>query len=116
MNGQNEQLEKRKVGIGTLSLVLSVFAFLFLVSHKEDPSLGDRIVSALGFAPWSGGTAKFHNTILYSIPIIALAAILGFRYPKDFGAHIGRNMAILCGIFVIILAAFAIKLGVFTFH
>ncbi len=99
----------KKIGFGSLSFLLSLLWFVLNLGGRGRPAIGDSVLLALGIDPWSAGTARLHYTIFYSIPLVLLSAALGFRFPTDLGAAIGRNAAILIGLLTVFFGLFALR-------
>ena len=58
-------MEKRKIGIGSISLLLVIFAFFWAFSIGGF-CLGDKTLSLLKIPTWSNGTTGTHYTVFYT--------------------------------------------------
>jgi len=101
-DGQN-----KKVGVGSISLLLIMFGILFSFSWKNSEALGDTILRFLGLSPWSNGDTGTHYTIIYSLFFFIPALILGHKYKSNFGAILGRNLSLIMLIPGILLVFYA---------
>jgi len=94
------RMVKRKIGIGSISILLFVIGFLFIATFKNGICVGDNILSCIGLKPWSNGNQGTHYTIFYSLLFFVPSLIIGYRFKENFGSKIGK---ILSAIMVIII-------------
>ena len=87
--------QNKKIGLGSISLLLLMFGILFSFSWKNTEALGDTILRFLGLSPWSNGETGTHYTIIYSLIFFIPALILGHKYNSNFGAKLGRNLSLI---------------------
>ena len=59
-------MKKRKIGIGTTSLVLFIIGSLFAFTFNK-VCIGDNILNYIGLKSWSNGNQGTHYTIFYSL-------------------------------------------------
>jgi len=87
---------KKKLGIGSLALLLSIIAiFLSLTFHHNGVCYGDQIINFLGLKAWSNGSSGTHYTIFYMLIFFAISIVLGYKYESNFGAKSGRVLSIV---------------------
>ena len=87
---------KKKLGIGTLALLLSIIGiFLSLTFHHNGVCYGDQIINFLGLKAWSNGSSGTHYTIFYMLIFFAISIVLGYKYESNFGAKSGRVLSIV---------------------
>ena len=55
----------KKIGFGSLSLLLCVMGILFAFSFGNKGCYGDIILKCIGIKPWSNGSSGIHYTIFY---------------------------------------------------
>lgn len=87
-----------KLGLGSLSLFLCIFSFIFSFIRIDGISLGDTILSFLGLSI---------SPVFISLIIFFISTFLGYRYKNDLLAKIGiKASMILCiySIFILILS------------
>ena len=65
----------KKIGLGSLSILLWVFGILFSFTFGNQGALGDRLLEAIGLSAWSNGDTGIHYTILYSYLFSLLCAL-----------------------------------------
>ena len=57
---------RKKIGIGTASLLLDLFGLAWCVSYNTF-CLGDTILNRIGLIAWSNGNGGSHLAIIYSL-------------------------------------------------
>ncbi|OAB26243.1 hypothetical protein [Paenibacillus macquariensis] len=82
------------------------FGLLFSISFGNRVSFGDSILRFLGLNPWSNGDTGLHYTVLYSLIFYILALILGYKFKNDLGAKLGRALALIT-IIILLITLFA---------
>lgn len=97
------QLSK-KIGLGSLSLLLSVLAIVFLSSFGRNVCFGDSILNYLGLKAWSNGSHGFHITIFYSLIFFIPALALGHKFNTDLGAVSGKKISLFACITIVLLS------------
>lgn len=97
-----------KIGFGSLSLLLFICGILFSLSFSNGVSFGDNIIRFFGLKPWSNGNSGVHYTIYYSLVFHIAALILGYKFKHDFGAKLGRTLALITVIFTLISVIFIV--------
>lgn len=95
-----------KIGLGTLSLLLSVIGVLFVFSFKNSPSIGDRILTFIGLKTWSTNGKGTHYTVFYSLIFFLPSGILAFKNKKDIGAKVGGVIATILIMFILFMTTF----------
>ncbi|WP_342543565.1 hypothetical protein MHH33_08570 [Paenisporosarcina sp. FSL H8-0542] len=94
----------KKIGLGSISLLLFIIGILFSISFGNRESYGDGLLRFLGLNPWSNGDNGLHYTIFYSLIFYIPALILGYKFKNDFGAKLGKNLSLSLIILILILA------------
>lgn len=87
-----------KLGLGSLSLFLCIFSFIFSFIRIDGISLGYTILSFLGLSI---------SPVFISLILFFISTFLGYRYKNDLLAKIGMKVSmILCiySIFILILS------------
>jgi len=104
---------KKKIGYGSLSSVLFLFAIIFSFTLNSY-TLGDSILALLNLKSWSSNTNGFHYTIIYSGILIIISLAIGNKFPTDIGSiHIPRTKGkkiIFCFITVIVMFLIVLNL------
>ncbi|MGO1580240.1 MAG: hypothetical protein ACTHWZ_02375 [Peptoniphilaceae bacterium] len=86
---------KRKIGLGSLSIVLLVIFIITSISIKGY-CIGDSILESLGFQAWSkSGRQGIHYTVLYSLIFLILSIFIGRKYEEDFLAELGMKISLV---------------------
>lgn len=96
------QISKR-IGLGSLSLLLSIMGVLFLFSFENKDCFGDIILNLIGLNAWSNGIYGFHYTIFYSLIFFIPAFVLGHKFNTDLGAVSGTKMSLIACIIIALL-------------
>ena len=73
---------KKKLGIGSLSLLLVALALLWScnIALYDNFCLGDYLLGLVNLPSWSNGTSGMHYTVWYSLVLLIPAFILGKKY------------------------------------
>ena len=77
-------MKKRKIGIGTTSLVLFIIGSLFAFTFNK-VCIGDNILNYIGLKSWSNGNQGTHYTIFYSLLFYIPSLIIGYKFNDNFG-------------------------------
>ena len=96
---------RKKLGIGTFSISLIIFGFIFGYS-RQGICLGDNILKNLGISSWSNGTTGIHYTTLYSMVFFIAAFVMALKGKNDYGARIGLFVSMAVVIFTIVSALY----------
>ncbi len=96
-----EKIVSKKLGIGSLSLIISIFTMIFQFSAIGDKYIGAYILDALGIS--------FPYTIV-SISLAILSIFIGYKYKDDLyakqGLKLGIIFLVICAVLTIISAIF----------
>lgn len=87
-------MEKKKIGIGSISLLLVIIAFFWAFSIKGF-CLGDNILSFFKIPNWSNGTSGTHYTIFYSFIFLIPSLLIALKFKNDLFAKIGKWLSII---------------------
>lgn len=85
-------MEKKKIGIGSLSLLLFVVGCLFSFTFYN-LTIGDNILTYIGLKAWSNSNSGTHYTIFYSLLFFIPSLILGYKFNEDFGSKVGKILS-----------------------
>jgi uncharacterized membrane protein YhaH (DUF805 family) len=102
MVSKMDQISK-KIGLGSLSLLLSILGILFLMSFGKEYCFGDSMLNLLGLKAWSNGAYGFHITIFYSLIFFIPALALGHKFNTDLGAVAGKKISLIACIIIALL-------------
>ena len=80
---------RKKIGIGTASLLLDLFGLAWCVSYNAF-CLGDTILNHIGLKAWSNGKSGSHLAIIYSLIFFVPALVLSIKYEEHFGTKAGK--------------------------
>lgn len=97
----------KKIGIGSVSLLLFILGLLFSISFGEY-NFGDRILKSIGLSPWSNGDTGLHYTVFYSLIFYVGAFIVGLKFKNDRGAKTGRFLSLTVILLILFLSNFII--------
>lgn len=99
------KLGKRKLGVGSLSLLLFIIGFV-IAGQFVVFSVMDEVLAVLGkaaFTTWDSADPFFiYLTLLFTIPSV----IIGYVFKDHFGSRVGRTLSL-----VLILCIFAWNIG-----
>lgn len=87
-------INTKKWGIGTSSLIISIFSIMFSFSSLGEKSIGENILDAIG--------AKFPVMVISTV-LFVIAIFIGHKYKENYGARFGKNISIFFIILMIIL-------------
>ncbi len=85
----------KKIGLGSLSILLWVFGILFSFTFGNQGALGDRLLEAIGLSAWSNGDTGIHYTILYSYLFFVPSLLLARQFRENLGAILGGRLSLL---------------------
>jgi len=97
------KLISKRIGWGTLSLVLFILAILFSFSFPDKPAVGDIILNNLGLKAWSNGVSGVHYTVIITIVFLCLSYYVGNKFSDNIFAKIGKKLSIIFTILATIL-------------
>ena len=95
--------DSKKLGIGSISLVLSILGGMFSFTAWDSKYLGEHILSAINISfPFPG----ILLVTLISLIVLFISYFIGYRYKNDYFSKLGRVIAIIfiSLIFVLILS------------
>ncbi len=97
-----EVLKQKKLGIGSLALLLSLIGILWCcnIQWLNNFCLGDTVLRYIGIPSWSNGLYGTHYTVLYGYIFFIPAFILGIREKSNLFATVGKWIS---GFFCMIL-------------
>ena len=90
-------MKKRKIGIGTTSLVLFIIGSLFAFTFNK-VCIGDNILNYIGLKSWSNGNQGTHYTLLFYIPSL----IIGYKFNDNFGSKVGNILSTIMVTIIIV--------------
>ncbi|QQE77842.1 hypothetical protein [Alicyclobacillus sp. SO9] len=96
----------KRIGLGSISLLLLMFGILFSFSFDNGVAYGDSILRFLGLSPWSNGNSGLHFTMFYALLFYIPALILGYKYRNNFGAKTGRVLSLIMVVLLLVATPF----------
>lgn len=97
------KLINKKIGVGSISLLLCIMGILFSFNLGNRVCYGDIILKYIGLSPWSNGDNGTHYTVLYSLIFFIPSYILGVKFKNDFGAKVGKIISLIMIIIILII-------------
>ena len=94
--GKISNINTKKWGIGTSSLIISIFSVMFSFSSLGEKSIGENILDAIGI--------KFPVMVISTV-LFVIAIFIGQKYREDYGAKFGRNISLFFIILMMTLTA-----------
>ena len=87
---------KKKIGIGTVSFVLAIIAFVWSFEIMGF-CLGDSILATLNIPTWSNSAnaSGIHFTVFYSFLFLIPSIVLSIKYKHNCLAQVGKWLSIL---------------------
>ena len=98
------------MGIGSLSLILSIIGVFLCITFKCGVCYGDILFNNIGLKTWSDGNQGLHYTVFYILIFLVQALVIGLKYINDFGARTGKNISIFSIILLIICTFFSVRI------
>mgnify|MGYP001604763986 CR=1 FL=1 len=87
----------KKIGIGSISLLLYVMGILFV------SSFGDNVLKFIGLNSWSNGSSGTHYTAFYSLLFFIPSVIVGYKFKNNLGATLGKILSLIMIILILIV-------------
>lgn len=89
-------MKKKKIGIGSLSLLLVLIAFIWAFEFYG-VCIGDHILTTLNIPTWSNmsSASGTHYTIYYALLFLIPALILGLKFKDNLFSKIGALLSIV---------------------
>ena len=100
--------EYKRIGLGSISLLLFIVGLLFSFSFGNREAYGDSILRFIGLKPWSNGDEGLHYTVFYSLIFFIPALMLGYKFKNDWGAKLGRTLSLITLIFLLVSLFFIV--------
>ena len=98
---------KKKIGIGSLSIVLFIFGLLFSAKFPNGICYGDNLLNFFGFKSWTvGNTEGIHLTYIYSNIFYLISVVIGQKYKHNLFAKTGKILSIIFLILFVIFILF----------
>lgn len=79
-------IDSKKLGIGSISLVLSIFGAMFSFTAWDGKYLGEHILNIINIS---------FSVQLISLVILAISFFIGYKYKNDYFAKSGRVVAVI---------------------
>jgi len=95
--GEVNNVTVKKWGIGTLSLIISIFSVMFSFTYVGEKNIGKYILNAIGV------TVPV-PTVIISIVLFFISVYIGHKYKYNYGAKLGKLLSITFLILIIILS------------
>lgn len=100
----NSRNQKKKLGIGTLSLLLFGIGIFFSFTLEGQGAFGDKILNWMNVRAWSGDFMGIHYTVFYAIVFYITSILIGHFFKNDIGAKLGKNLSIAMTVILVGLA------------
>jgi hypothetical protein len=98
----------KKLGIGSISLLLCIIGILFAFSFGNKMCYGDIILKFLGLNAWSKVSSGIHYTVFYSLIFFITSFIVGYKFKNNFGAPLGKIVSLLLIIFIVLASLLSV--------
>ncbi len=96
---------KKKIGVGSLSFVLAIFAFIWAFEIMGF-CLGDSVLATFNIPTWSNtaNASGVHYTVFYSLLFLIPAIVLSLKCKNDLFANVGKWLsAVMCILLMVAL-------------
>ena len=80
-----EEKNTKKLGIGTLSPIISIFAMMFSFTYFGKNSIGEEILHALGLS---------FPTLIISLVLFSISILIGYKNKEDRYAESGITLSV----------------------
>lgn len=104
----------KKLGLGSLSLLLCAIGILFVFFSRDYGDYGDILLEFIGLNSWSNGNSGIHYTIFYSLIFFIPSFILGYKFKNNLGAMLGKIVSLI--MLILILLVFPILIFMYLYH
>jgi membrane-associated HD superfamily phosphohydrolase len=102
------KLADKKIGLGSLSLLLCIMGILFGFQFGTNRvCYGDKVLAFLGLPAWSNGSDGVHYGLFYSLAFFIPSIILGFKYHEHWGTMLSRIIGVIVLIFMVLILIFS---------
>ncbi|WP_195431066.1 hypothetical protein [Clostridium sp. D46t1_190503_E9] len=85
----------KRVGIGTISLILSISGIAFSFTYLGSNSIGEEILHAIGVS---------FPTMIVSIILFLISIVIGRKFKNNFGSNLGVGLAICFTVLIVTLS------------
>ncbi len=102
--------KNKKIGVGTLSIVVFIFAISFFITIEGYGIIGAYVLSKFGFTVSLGKILGLNYSTICPLMLFLLSFFLGKKYKKDIGAELGTSLSAFMGIFLGLLLIVRITL------
>ncbi|WP_291648378.1 hypothetical protein [Clostridium sp.] len=90
-----ETMSIKRAGIGTISLILSIFGIAFSFTYLGSNSIGEEILHAIGVS---------FPTMIVSIILFIVSIVIGGKFKNNFGANLGVILSLIFTTLIIVLS------------
>ena len=96
---------KKKLGIGSVSLLLLLIALLWSsnLPFENGLCLGDYVLTCLRLPTWSNGTSGMHYTIWYALIALIPAYLLGKKHEEHLFALSGKWISGALTVYLVVM-------------
>lgn len=100
---------KKKIGIGSVSFVLSIVAFVWAYEIMGF-CLGDSVLATLNVPAWSNSAnaSGTHYTVFYAFLFLIPSIVLSVKYKHDCLAQVGKWLSIILSSILIVGLCFMV--------
>lgn len=94
---------KKKIGIGSVSFVLAIIAFVWSYEIMGF-CFGDSVLATLNIPAWSNSAnaSGIHYTVFYAFLFLIPSIVLSVKYKNDCLAQVGKWLSIILATILII--------------
>lgn len=96
-------MENKKLGLGSISLLLAIIAIVWAFEINGF-CVGDSVLATIGIPTWSNSASAsgIHYTVFYSLLFLLPAFIIGLKKKEDLFANVGKWISgALIAVFII---------------
>ena len=97
----SEVKNTRRLGIGSLSPIISIFGMMFSFTYLGNNSIGEEILHAMGIS---------FSTLIISLILLSISIIIGYSNKKDRYAKSGITLSVGFILVILITAIFSVLL------
>lgn len=87
--------DSKKLGIGSISLILSILGVMFSFTAWDGKELGEHLLNVIGVSFPIG---------VISLIILFISFAIGYRYKNDYYAKSGRVLSVVFIVLIVVLS------------
>jgi len=100
---------KRKLGVGSISILLVLLGLAWSINFPGGFCVGDWVLNVVGLKAWSEmNNMGVHFTVYYSLLFFVAAFLLGYWHKNDFGAKSGKIVSLVMFLLIALATVYTV--------